>query len=152
MGVPRDVLEPSLRKLYDWLDNFNKQFTATGPLTFSGSPDYLYEDTVSGVDIVVRAWLFDGPKIGFIQLDVIGTSSSQIDETIDPLPLLPDLGEVASQSLFLNVMEYTEGAPVTSASSAGALIINRAGQMRLYINNAAAMTAGSSDCRFFKLL
>ncbi len=62
------------------------------------------------------------------------------------------LGEVASQSLFLNVMEYTEGAPVTSASSAGALIINRAGQMRLYINNAAAMTAGSSDCRFFKLL
>lgn len=119
--------------------------------TLNRVPDYNQQATVSGINYSVRVWIDAASKMGFCAIDAQGIATATIDLDLPALTMFPDFVGGSNQSLFLNILEYTEGSEITGLSSMGALVIARNGAIRLYIKQDAALTEGSSDTKWFKL-
>ena len=115
------------------------------------TPDYNQSGTVNGITYSVRMWFVASAKMAFCSLDAIGTAGDDIDIALPLITSLPDLNGNNTQSLFLNVLEYTAGNNITWLNIMGALVIAKSGALRLYIKKNATLTEGSSDTKWFKL-
>lgn len=120
-------------------------------MDLTSSPAYEHTGTTSGVSYRIRAWASPDSKMVYTQVDASGSSNAEISISIPSLPFSLDLNGNNSQSLFLNVIEYSAGNEVSGQNNVGALIISKNGAMRLYIREDAAIIDGSSDTKIFKM-
>lgn len=113
--------------------------------------NYDHSATTSGVSYRVRVWYDLPSKMAYAQIDAYGIAVAEINIALPSMAYGADLNGASSQSLFLNIIEFTSGGEVSSQSNVGALIISKDGDLWLYIKINASMIDGSSDAKVFRL-
>jgi len=115
----------------------------------SNAPGYDQSGVSNGVTYRLRVWYSESSAMA--QVDVSGQASAVISIALPSLPKPPNLSGGSTQSLFLNLIEYSVGADVQADNIAGYLILSKAGTVRLFIRADAAFMTGSSETRVFRL-
>lgn len=118
----------------------------------SGAATYNQSGVASGMQYSVRSWHSNTSKFAFIGVDLKGTATAEIDISLPSLAYQLDIVGSESQSLFLTAWEYTEGMTVSPEGLRGALIVSREGSVKLKISAGSAMTSGSSETKWFKIV